>query len=972
MVRIEEPRVKIETADYSNKAVRVNEDINLGMVVDSDDGEVGIALVENQAQFINDYLAGNALVVGDDITVKHAMKMLQFMPIYVTRALNTNVLAGLTDTGEVVYTDLEFNLLSYYKTLQFKDPTSPTYNALYMVVCTTGTNSGVCYYFGTKPELGDSYEYEPVSEGSTIRAMVDALNDKDQFATNKIFSVTDADGKISIVMPDGLEFTEVAFKLTASAKDYTQLDISVASISSLFLAFNSTNSAINDSDYLSINGFTYYKNNTSGNLYPYVGVPCDPVSTGTDLLLAAIDDQLGNDRGIEPVINSGTLSITLSDEVEFEISADILSFFNLYSGANLITEGNSLVVTEDEQKIIIETGNSKLVSIALNGGSKKLPKGSYIRIGDHRFEVESDSDEFPIHSSGMLLIKIIRTLTGGDLIQSSAVDNWTAFYMSTKLTSSAISENLTTNSIITGPDKVSPKLTKTTFANDAENLYKSTMKDFQLRIDDYLFYVGGYSTSNPDLTPVKISSAALTYPQFIKALRREVNKYYKMIESPSGLTLMTDDKTQFANIEFEDKGNNGLEMKPVVSTNNSGIVDNASFALINKNPAKSKKIMFTLTQSDEDPEIYTLVVSRKGVETSYTISFVSGKVDGYGRDIYYTNVNELSKYVHMIKFNGEEPITGSSELFGNEIPISTPDSTDFALAVDRFSENEGIYYDFIFDGGYANTVYGKAIFEVCKKIYAEAALTMPKVSDPAQLIDFRKTNGIDSDQGWRALYRGNWLKDTTLADFVVEESPMCAYIEKIMNNKAGRQEFAPVFGASNSAINYKPLFQFTKKSTREELLGAQIPVVIEDKSLGLYYFNLDTTLKVVDSDLSDVNNCRMINIGAHICDQQCKWYIGRFNTDDLRAEVTSTLTNLIARRLQYNQKYPLHNFKVICNESNNPTSVVEARELVVDLAYRFLPKFIGTRCSNASRISFLIAGNSYVSRTISSQVMLVA
>jgi hypothetical protein len=344
-----------------------------------------------------------------------------------------------------------------------------------------------------------------------------------------------------------------------------------------------------------------------------------------------------------------------------------------------------------------------------------------------------------------------------------------------------------------------------------------------------------------------------------------------------------------------------------------------------------------LTKDENDPELYTFIVTRKGEEVSYTISFQSGKVDGYGRDVYYTNVNELSDYIYMIGLDAEFPVEGQSELFGNEIPISEPDSTDFALAVDRFSENEGIYYDFIFDGGYANMVYGKAIFEVCKKIYAEGMLTMPKTNDPAQLIQYRKDNGIDSEQGWRCVYRGNWIKDTTLADFVCEMSPMIPWIEKIVNNKAGRMEFAPVFGATNSTINYAPLYLFNKKSIREELLGSQIPVIIEDKSLSLRYFNLDTTLKVVDSDLADANNCRMINIGAHICDQQCKWYIGRFNTAELREEVTSALTNLIARRLQYNQKYPLHNFKVICNESNNPTSVIEARELVVDIAYQFLP-----------------------------------
>jgi len=1056
---IQEPFVKVTTIDNSTLSSPIPDSLNLGMVINSDTGPVGITRVDSQSEFINKYFVTNQLNPTDDVTVKHAFKLLQFMPIYVTRAMDNSIFGGITNNGDTIFVDKDYQVMKYYKKLSFSEvktgigfammvlngtnfdekyakcfyvsqvksgvdtidqitvanlnalPNSvdlatndviydyvtekyytvnsvsttqivvaeltditgktikyrarfnvtrgtkcvaPSFSDIFKIGSIVKVNSsGIKYYYVTSDKSSEWTECVKITETPGILNLFRGYNsgsynlgDSSNTKLGKFYSLDDDGEILSAVIDSDTQLIRLAYALTTSQLVINELGIDSVYEASKYSQFSGTASGTVGSsagEYLSVNGFTFFseESTSSNNFYPYVTVNIGLNNPSVNRFLTYIYDyQLSHDTNIEPAMLTSTLGFNDVDSdagLKITIDGDFNNKF-------VITKDNSNIVSAVEllSNNRVESGSIKFSYEASIGG-ESVSRKWIIYAGDINpdstcdelvslFDVEGNNT---VHTTGKALYLLIDQLVADGVINFTEDSNSTTklIYQTSLLESSSCEVNN-----ITGPSPAKNNY-KYSFLDDSSILGNITYEGLQLRIDDYLFYNKRYTSNDPDVTPVKLSSAPLTYLQFVKTLRRIVGNYYNCINSERGFTLMTDDPDQFSKIEY--KGSSDVTLDDIIDTNNAGIVTSAKFAIINKGPSKKKFLQFSLTQDPDDPELWTLVIMRKEDEsTTYTISFVEDKVDGYGRNVYYTYVNQMDDYIHLVQLEGDDPVisgTYTSAKFGDEVPIAEPEPDDYAAAIAKFNENEGIYYDFLFDGGYANMVYSKAIFEVCKNIYAEGLLTMPQITDPKQLIKYRQDCGIDTEQGWRCVMRGNWINDTTVADFLIRMSPMCAYVEKIVNNKTGMMEFAPVFGPTNGAITYDAGFYIKKKSIREDLLNNQIPILIEDKSLNLRYFNLDTTLKVVDSSLADANNCRMINIGAHICDNQCKWYIGRFNTADLRREVTNSLTTLLSNRLIRNQQYPLAGLRVICNESNNPVTVVENRELIIDVAYQFTP-----------------------------------
>ena len=89
--------------------------------------------------------------------------------------------------------------------------------------------------------------------------------------------------------------------------------------------------------------------------------------------------------------------------------------------------------------------------------------------------------------------------------------------------------------------------------------------------------------------------------------------------------------------------------------------------------------------------------------------------------------------------------------------------------------------------------------------------------------------------------------------------------------------------------------------------------------------------------MSEDQNVRMTNIAVHLCEDNLKQYIGELNTAVLRDLVQTRLTTAIQDRLFKGKQYAPAMYRVVCDDSNNPLSVVEQNQLVVSLYASFTP-----------------------------------
>jgi len=92
--------------------------MNIGLAVDSPTGPMEITKNSNLTEFLNRYSLSNEVSADDHTTMLHAAKLLQFTPIYVSRAGSTTVLPARTDKSDtsgstLVYVDDSYS--PYYK-----------------------------------------------------------------------------------------------------------------------------------------------------------------------------------------------------------------------------------------------------------------------------------------------------------------------------------------------------------------------------------------------------------------------------------------------------------------------------------------------------------------------------------------------------------------------------------------------------------------------------------------------------------------------------------------------------------------------------------------------------------------------------------------------------------------------------------------------------------------------------------------
>lgn len=500
------------------------------------------------------------------------------------------------------------------------------------------------------------------------------------------------------------------------------------------------------------------------------------------------------------------------------------------------------------------------------------------------------------------------------------------------------------------------KFTRTLVSKDSYN--NTQEKDnFVLKIGNIVFWNGKkglYTPSSNSEDTYRIGNSTMTFESFMAAVVEELPSFVSTIPSISDgnkITIFSNSKEEIESTSIKFGSIFDEKLEEYDGALRSFEYELTSrFAIIASYPSTAK--IFGLKMTSRDDETFDISVRRKTTTSTFNVSFIPDTVNGYGTNIYYDYINSDMIDFKAIDLNVDaDPVEIEEEItFGDEIVVPEPGLTQRKNALSKFTLETGYYYNYLTELGYTNASFDIFANSIAETLNAQYLYAAPKDYLTKSLISqYRDTVGVDSRN---SILFTPFYKDNTLGNFVVDMSPTVQVLQRLINNKKMFKEFAPAFGPTNGevAISTKMssssglLVDFNLREDREEMLAKQINTLRIDRGLGIVYINDMLTNQKKDSYLSDFNNMYMTNLIQHLLDTFLKQYYAYFNNKATRDNVVTVLTRAFQDRLFANQLYTPFGINVICDENNNPTSVVNDRKLIVDVEafYEVAIKYIDT------------------------------
>jgi len=161
-------------------------------------------------------------------------------------------------------------------------------------------------------------------------------------------------------------------------------------------------------------------------------------------------------------------------------------------------------------------------------------------------------------------------------------------------------------------------------------------------------------------------------------------------------------------------------------------------------------------------------------------------------------------------------------------------------------------------------------------------------------------------------------------------SPSAVYLNAVLD-----YDYSPLFGI-NATLSVTDVDHEFRLSQRETLLEKNVNAIVKDRTLSVWYFNNNLTEEPRrdDSPLGEESNARVAIRLAKLLGVFVERYIGEPNTIVTRERVRNEISSFIRG---FTTEFPsgIVDFRVICDETNNPPPVIANNELVIRVELRF-------------------------------------
>lgn len=259
----------------------------------------------------------------------------------------------------------------------------------------------------------------------------------------------------------------------------------------------------------------------------------------------------------------------------------------------------------------------------------------------------------------------------------------------------------------------------------------------------------------------------------------------------------------------------------------------------------------------------------------------------------------------------------------------TPQQDDYVKALDIYRDKDDVAFEFLVEPSYLSNTYQEELAKLCEaREDCIAMLTVPTFEDMRDLLLWRLSSNIDTP--YAILFAPNIQikRDGSLVNTNAAPHAASTYVA----NTDANGPWSAVAGESNSQIN---CIGTTKRYTQDELLlliRNQINPVVPHYLQGAVIYSQKTAQKAT-SNLQHAHAVRTLifvrsNAGSYL---RSKFF--KLNNLELRKEVTAQLDQFLAI-IQNNGG--LSRYTVVCNGTNNPTPIRDAKRLNVDIYLTFV------------------------------------
>jgi hypothetical protein len=951
---MQEPHVSSTVYDMTGglQPAPSDDGYNIAMPVYSPTGPITRTKVLSQKDFIDKYMTGTSMTPTDDISTIMAYMTLAKNPLYVVRACPETVLEGIGCTGRHYLFDKNKHILDKY----------------YQFTLTKGDNPKSYYGIGSATNDNDDTFIVGTKDGKTP---LDNSEDLDKLCQKLLLaSQGQSDIKIVSVNSQNKIVSQTALKFSdniAVLNEITQKNV--------FQSVTSASNEVATGSYVIINGNTYYYRgdntvdateflnpqaivigNTSSNLDSAVFLFLVQQKTNCDYLCN--DVTLGFKDGNTTLDIANTNGVLGAEETTWKFKiADHSAIDNNTVDPNGSTfwgkvQPNAEVTISNNLPTI---GGTSLSRCTMLTNSDTAHSFMFLAKIDDKINLccvslyvdPEDSDNITVKSKQNIRVTDRYSINNAIIAKWSALDNNLGFSHTNEITllvptytSMVVHAGEGSSAALVGGSGENVSYYTYFLANNSNNLDLLKYDSLFLQIDNVLYYTNTtvglpISINSNAETLVQMATHSVNINEFIGLLKKFAYQTQKINYVNNAFVSATLISSVSCSSQFVVSGN----IEEVDQTNRS-----EQFAVVQNFPSTQASFQYSYSlipdSVDAMGSIYNLVLKVKGGEIieNWTMSFDSGKVDGYGVDQWYTRVQ--SDYFTVVNLQ-EENVKGeildsyNSLTWGNAVSLP---SFDVQFAIDALQQllelDDGIKYDVISDGGIVNTTLASA----CEALAMQLNSVYPASLPPTEL----SVNSLKSYVGAadlksyeiRLLAAGDRIN---VAGFSVPLAGSYKLILQLIDrfrNKAS--EFAPNFNIQNGSVGVSNLIQKWDKSERESLLDARIATLKGGVNTD-WYINKNITAQKAITYLSEEQNVRMTNTAIHVVEKASVQYIGQLNTANLRSTVEERTNLDLQERLFKNKTETPAYYYAVCNDTNNTTSTINANMLVISLYASFTP-----------------------------------
>lgn len=564
---------------------------------------------------------------------------------------------------------------------------------------------------------------------------------------------------------------------------------------------------------------------------------------------------------------------------------------------------------------------------------------------------------------------VLNPAAGGDLIIGGVVRTNAGPLSPNLVTSrSQLLEEYTTDGVLTADDDItllnayrlvgSAKmlLCRASGLNGAiytRELKESDLNEYLYKQNQILKKVTGANISIKDLnTPWKVEvtnigtigkdTTADIYVATLSALVEQLNETDVFHIPYESYSVSEDGKT----LSFSDiyAGSNPLvipgdDSNVSIELNNEFHIEN--YILNTNSTAGTLDVTVTKSKSDDglDRVIYRIEIDNSGDIQTFIIG--SDKEEG---EITLEDFNKLYDAVQIVCPKGFDSIafpTSSSGETSIHIDLKIPSISnllkiserDYQKSWDLIQTDERYVVEGFCDLGEADTAHQNYISAAARSLNAFYPIS-PNRSVNYMVIanHFSKITSGTNDM---VLYQlAPWDEDDGTLGFKFDCSPAVMYWEAVMRNKANNNEFAAVLGEIRGTVSPVSLTTEFNRKERQLLLTRKVNTIFNDISLNSIYINDNVTKQANENIMSCENNVRLKIRISRAMPILLSQFRGRQSNIKTWNEVESVISYWFKTNIM-TMNYTVADFRVKCDDTNNPVEVQRANKLNVLVQCRY-------------------------------------